>query len=458
MNLYSKKIALVTLIIGVAFASCGAPEQESESARLSTVEHPEWSKNANIYEVNIRQYSPEGTFNAFREDLPRLKNMGVKILWLMPVQPIGELNRKGTLGSYYSIKDYKAINPEFGTKEDFKALVDEAHEMGFKVILDWVANHSAWDNPWTENKDWYTLDEAGNFQPPVADWSDVIDLNYENEDMRAAMLDALVYWVDEFGIDGYRCDVAGMVPVDFWITAHEELDKIKDVFMLAEDGEPELLFEAFDMNYAWEYAHVIREIAKGEQTFADLDALLEKNAKRFPKNSYRMYFTSNHDENSWNGTDPGMYGDNFENFAVLSATVQGMPLIYNGQESVLDKQLEFFEKDEIEWKDYTYQNFYKILLELNTTNEALWNGAYGGDFTRIESPAETYAFSRKKGEHEVIVAINNSTETKSFSVPTWSSDTYVKLGAVEGEIDGSGSGSTYNFELPPHRWFILATK
>lgn len=458
MNAKFKSLTLALLLTGFILSGCGSPEKQSETPRLSTVKHPEWSKNANIYEVNIRQYSPEGTFNAFREDLPRLKDMGVKILWLMPIQPIGELNRKGTLGSYYSIKDYKAVNPEFGTDADFKALVDEAHEMGFKIILDWVANHSAWDNPWTENKDWYTLDEDGNFQPPVEDWSDVIDLNYNNQDMRAAMIDALVYWVREFNIDGYRCDVAGMVPTDFWIDAITELDKVKDVFMLAEDGDPELLFDAFDMNYAWEYAHIIREIAKGEQTFEELDSLFTRDAKRYPKNAYRMYFTSNHDENSWNGTDPGMYGDNFENFAVLSATVQGMPLIYNGQESILDKQLEFFEKDEIEWKDYAYQDFYMVLLELNTNNEALWNGAHGGDFTRIDSPAETYAFSRKKNEHEVIVAINNSDETKQFSIPMLSADTYVKLGAVEGEMSGSGSGSTYNFELPPHRWFILATK
>ena len=458
MKITVRSLALALFVSGIIFSSCTDIEKKTGSPGLSTVEHPEWSKNANIYEVNIRQYSEEGTFNAFREDLPRLKEMGVKILWLMPIQPIGELNRKGTLGSYYSIKDYKAVNPEFGTKADFKALVDEAHEMGFKVILDWVANHSAWDNNWTENKDWYTLDEDGNFQPPVEDWSDVIDLNYNNPDMRAAMIDALVYWVREFDVDGYRCDVAGMVPIDFWIDAHEEMDKVKDVFMLAEDGEPELLFEAFDMNYAWEYAHVIREIAKGEQTFADLDALFARDAERFPKNSYRMYFTSNHDENSWNGTDPGMYGSNFENFAVLSATVQGMPLIYNGQESVLDKQLEFFEKDEIEWKDYAYQDFYKVLLELNSTNEALWNGAYGGDFNRIDSPSETYAFSRKKSQHEVIVAINNSDQIQKFSVPMWSSDTYIKLGATEGEMKGSGAGSTYDFELPPHRWFILATK
>ncbi len=458
MKINPVKLLALVLISGSVYLGCSAPEKQESSPGLSTVEHPEWSKNANIYEVNIRQYSKEGTFNAFKEDLPRLKDMGVKILWLMPIQPIGELNRKGTLGSYYSIKDYKDVNPEFGTKEDFKALVDEAHEMGFKVILDWVANHSAWDNPWTENKDWYTLTEEGNFQPPVEDWSDVIDLNYDNPDMRAAMTDALVYWVEEFNIDGYRCDVAGMVPTDFWIDAIAAMEEIKDVFMLAEDGDPELLMDAFDMNYAWEYAHIIREIAKGEQSFADLDSLFARDAKRFPENAYRMYFTSNHDENSWNGTDPGMYGENFENFAVLSATVQGMPLIYNGQESVLDKQLEFFEKDEIEWKEYGYQDFYKVLLELNTTNEALWNGSYGGDFNRISSPEETYAFSRKKNQHEVIVAINNSDEVQEFSVPMWSSDTYIKLGATEGEMKGSGAGSTYEFELPPHRWFILATK
>ncbi|GAB5409320.1 MAG: hypothetical protein BalsKO_16850 [Balneolaceae bacterium] len=232
-----RSIILGLLVSGLILTSCSPQEPESTKApKPSIVEHPEWSKNANIYEVNIRQYSPEGTFNAFKEDLPRLKEMGVKILWLMPIQPIGELNRKGTKGSYYSVKDYKAVNPEFGTEEDFKALVNEAHEMGFKIILDWVANHSAWDNVWTVNKDWYNLTEDGNFQPPVDDWSDVIDLNYNNQDMRDAMTDALVYWVKEFDIDGYRCDVAGMVPTDFWINAHKEMDKVKDVFMLAEDG------------------------------------------------------------------------------------------------------------------------------------------------------------------------------------------------------------------------------
>lgn len=451
------KLLIAVLVLGTFFGACSQTSNEEVGPKESIVQHADWTKNANIYEVNIRQSTPEGTFNAFKKDLPRLKEMGVKILWLMPIHPIGEENRKGTEGSYYAVKDFKAVNPEFGTEEDFRALVSEAHEMDFKVIIDWVANHSAWDNVWTENKDWYTLTEDGNFQPPVEDWSDVIDLNYDNMDMRAAMKDALEYWVREFDIDGYRCDVAGMVPTDFWIDVRKSLDEIKPVFMLAEDGEPELLHEAFDMNYAWEYAHIIREIAAGEQTFADLDSLFERDAKRFPTNAYRMYFTSNHDENSWNGTDPEMYGKNFENFAVLSATVAGMPLIYNGQESNLNKRLEFFEKDEIEWKNYPYQDFYTILLNLNTTNEALWNGAHGGVMERLESPEGTFAFSRKKGKAEVIVAINISDEMKAISVPAWSSDAYDKIGVIEGEFNNN-EGQTYDFELPANKWFILSSK
>lgn len=408
-----KRSLVLSIFVASLFIAC-SPTEKAVEKKASVVVHPEWSKNANIYEVNIRQYSEEGTFNAFREDLPRLKEMGVKILWLMPIHPIGKINRKETgesRGSYYSVADYKKVNPNFGTEEDFRMLVDEAHEMGFKLIIDWVANHSAWDNPWTENKDWYELTEEGEFMPPRGtDWTDVIQLNYENEDMRAAMLDALEYWVREFDIDGYRCDVAGMVPTDFWVNAHKEMDKIKDVFMLAEDGEPELLYEAFDMNYAWTYAHTIREIAKGEQTFEDLDSLFESNSKRFPDNAYRMYFTSNHDENSWNGTDPEMYGANFENFAVLSATVSGMPLIYNGQESGLDKRLEFFEKDEIEWKDYKYQDFYTTLLGLKRDEQALWNGDFGGELELIEMPEGLYAYKRVKDNSEVVVVLNFTSE------------------------------------------------
>ncbi len=408
---------LFLLLITVGFLACSPAKEEKQAEVTSKVEQLEWSKNSSIYEINVRQYSEEGTFEAVRKDLPRIKNMGIKILWFMPIHPIGKVNRKGGLGSHYSVQNYKEVNPDYGTKEDFKKLVDEAHEMGFKVIIDWVANHTAWDNPWTQNKDWYALTEEGDFMPPTGtDWSDVIQLNYENEEMRAGMIDALQYWVRDLNIDGYRCDVAGMVPTDFWVDAKAALDEIKPVFMLAEDGEPELVIEAFQMNYGWEYAHIIREVAKGHRSIRAVDSLFAEDTKRFPSSAYRMYFTSNHDENSWNGTDPEMYGANFENFAVLSATIGGMPLIYNGQESGLDKQLEFFEKDPIEWKDYKYQDFYTTLVGLKRDEPALWNGDFGGSLEIIDMPEGLYAYKRVKGESEVVVVLNFSNESTTVKL------------------------------------------
>lgn len=414
------KIFLAAITVSaLMLSSCVAPEVDKAPPE-SNVEQLEWSKNASIYEINIRQYSEEGTIEAVRRDLPRIREMGVRILWLMPIHPIGEKNRKGPLGSYYSVKNYKEINPNFGTKIDFARFVDEAHQMGFKVIIDWVANHTSWDNPWTQNPEWYELNEEGNFMPPRGtDWTDVIQLDYENEEMRAAMIDALEYWVRDFDIDGYRADVAGMVPTDFWKEAKDSLNSIKPVFMLAEDGEPELLIEAFHMNYAWQYAHTIREIASGNQTFEDLDSLMQETESNFPSSSYRMYFTTNHDENSWNGSDPDMYGANFENFAVLSATIDGMPLIYNGQESGLDKQLEFFERDPIEWKDYKYQDFYTTLVGLKRDTPALWNGDFGGDLEFIQIPESSegvLAYKRAKDDSEVIVVLNFSDDRKSISL------------------------------------------
>lgn len=419
MNRFKNLFLAFITVSALMLSSCAAPEVET-TAPESKVEQLEWSKNSSIYEINVRQYSEEGTFDAVREDLPRIREMGVRILWLMPIHPIGEKNRKGPLGSYYSVQNYTEVNPEFGNKADFLRFVDEAHQLGFKVIIDWVANHTAWDNPWTQNPEWYELDEEGNFTPPHGtDWTDVIQLDYENEEMRAAMIEALEYWVRDFNIDGYRADVAGMVPTDFWVEAKDSLDSIKPVFMLAEDGEPELLIEAFQMNYAWQYAHTIREIADGNQTFADLDSLMQETEANFPSSSYRMYFTTNHDENSWNGTDPGMYGDNFENFAVLSATIAGMPLIYNGQESGLDKQLEFFERDPIEWKDYKYQEFYTTLVGLKRDNPALWNGDFGGDLEFIQVPESSegvLAYKREKDESEVVVVLNFSDERTTTSL------------------------------------------
>lgn len=454
MKSFFRNLFFAILSVGLLSSAC--TQTQDKSANIEGIQHVEWSKNANIYEVNIRQYSEEGTFNAFREDLPRLEAMGVKILWLMPIHPIGEKNRKGPLGSYYSVKDYKGLNPNFGTEEDFRALVDEAHALGMKVIIDWVANHTAWDNPWIENPEWFELDEDGNFTPPRGtDWTDVIQLDYENQEMRAAMTEAMEYWVREFDIDGYRCDVAGMVPLDFWKTTRDSLDAIKPVFMLAEDEGPEM-HEAFDMTYAWTYAHLIREIAAGNEDFEALDSLMEVEKTKFPESAYRMYFTTNHDENSWNGTDPGMYGANFENFAVLSATIDGMPLIYNGQESVLDKQLEFFEKDEIEWKNYDYQQFYTMLLRLNEKNEALWNGQYGGDLSVYDSPEETFAFRREKGDDWVFVYINNGDE--SINVPLEEYDIPADASGYEIYSDQLPPAANKYFEVLPNNWLLIANE
>ncbi len=414
--------SLFTVLLMAFFISVtGAPEmmgQDSDANQVDTslVEHPEWSKDANIYEVNIRQYSEEGTFKAFEKDLPRLKEMGVEIVWLMPIHPIGDKNRKGRRGSYYSVKDYKGVNPHFGTLEDFKSLVQRVHELDMKIILDWVANHTAWDHPWTEqHPEWYTKDEEGNFKPPVEDWSDVIELDFDQQGLRDAMVDAMEYWVREANIDGYRCDVAMEVPTDFWNRVRRELDEIKPVFMLAEAEVPEHHYKAFDMSYGWEFHHIMNEIAAGNREPVAILQYMKREENKFPENAYRMYFTSNHDENSWNGTVFERMGDGARAFAVLSATMDGMPLIYNGQEEPMRKRLEFFERDPIEWGDYAWQDFYSKMLHLKKRNKALWNGQHGGDFKSIETGSEkVIAYKRTRGVDQVLVVLNLSEQKQQI--------------------------------------------
>lgn len=384
----------------------------SSEAKVERTLPPQWTQSANIYEVNIRQYSEEGTFNAFTEQLPRLKEMGVDILWLMPIHPIGELNRKGTLGSYYSIKDYKDVNPEFGTLDDFKNLVKKAHELGMYVMIDWVANHTSWDNVWVnKHPDFYERTPEGGLVSPF-DWTDVAALDYNNQEMRKSMLDALVYWVKEADIDGYRCDVAGEVPTDFWVEARKQLDQMKPVFMLAEAEKPELVEYAFDMDYGWEFHHLMNQIAKGEKNAKDVLTYLEKEKANYPAEAYKMNFITNHDENSWNGTIKERLDTAANAMAVLSFTLSDMPLIYSGQEAANEKRLEFFEKDPIDWKDYPKQNFYKNLTKLKHDNPALWNGLYGGEITYLPTDQDDklFGFKRVKGDNDIMVLINLSPE------------------------------------------------
>jgi len=375
--------------------------------------HPEWSKNATIYEVNIRQYTPEGTFKAFEAHLPRLKELGIDIIWLMPIHPIGELNRKGSVGSYYSVKDYYAVNPEFGTIDDLKALISKIHEMGMYVILDWVANHSAWDNPLaTEHPEWYSKTFDGKFQPtPWYDWSDIIDFDYDQPGIRKYMTEVLVHWVKETDIDGYRCDVAGFIPNDFWENARMELEKIKPVFMLAEWESRDIHKKAFDMTYTWSlYDKMHNVAAQKEGSLPALYEYLAHHVNTFPPDAYRMTFVDNHDKNSWEGTPFSQFGDAVETCIVLTCMVEGMPLIYSGQEAGLNRKLAFFEKDEIEWKEHRFFNLYKTLFQLKKQNRALWNGTYGGQMIRVlnDRPDAVLSFGREK-EGDKIIAVFNFT-------------------------------------------------
>lgn len=450
---------ILTLFILLLQTSCNNQNKKMKKKKQTAnkLVHPEWSKNTNIYEVNIRQYTSEGTFKAFEKHLPRLSQMGVDMIWLMPIQPIGEKNRKGTLGSYYSIKDYMAVNPEFGTMKDFKDLVEKAHQFGMHVIIDWVANHSAWDNKMIEeHPDWYTKDTAGNFVSPY-DWTDVVDLNYDNKEMRKYMIDALKFWVVETDIDGYRCDVAGMVPIDFWNKARKELDQIKPVFMLAEAEEPPHHEKAYDMSYKWKLHHIMNDVAKGEKNANDIAVYFVENDSLFPEVAYRMCFTSNHDENSWNGTEYERMGDGALTFAAFSATIPGMPLIYSGQEAAFNRRLEFFEKDQIDWGKFQLNDFYKKLLTLKKNNKALWNGAYGGKMIRIPTSNDeaVFAFTREKDGDKIFAIFNFTDKEQNIFL---SGDNY--LGNYFDIFSGNLKSFSVNeeIELKPWEYFVFEKK
>lgn len=403
-----KKILFILLVFSSLIA-CGK-KKTTESA--TTYTHPEWAYNATIYEVNTRQFTPEGTFHAFAAHLPRLSGLGVDILWFMPLQPIGEKERKGTLGSYYSIRDYTGINSEFGTLEDFKNVIKQAHDVGMKVILDWVANHTSRDAVWVDaHPDWYAHDSLGNIVAPY-DWTDVAKLNYYNADMRAAMIQSMLFWVREADIDGFRCDVAGEVPTDFWETAVDSLKAVNpELFMLAEAEKPELNNNAFDAYYAWDFHHKMNLVAQGKENVDSLRASLKRMNDRFPKTAIPMYFTSNHDENSWNGTEFERMGDAVKTFAALSYMLPGMPLIYNGQEAGFNRRLQFFEKDSIDWADNDgFTAFYQLLNRFRKDNLALFSLEKGGDFEEISNnqPQSVWSFKRVKNGNEVVCAFNLS--------------------------------------------------
>ena len=404
-----KRLLLLLTLLAAMTACRNTPAEPA-----ATSAHPGWSYRSVIYEMNVRQYTPEGTLRAAMRELPRLQKLGIDVVWLMPIYPIGVLERKGTLGSYYAISDYTAVNPEFGTMEDFDRFLAEAHRLGLRVILDWVANHTSPDARWIREQpaDWYVRDSLGRTIVQY-DWTDIAKLNYDNADMRAAMEQAMRFWLDR-GIDGFRCDMACEVPIDFWRTTLPALRRdYPGIYLLAEGEDPALHEEAFDASYAWELHHLMNAIARGEKSPAELQRQVEKEDSTTPPEAFRLMFTSNHDENSWAGTEFERMGAAARVMALLTFTLpKGQPLIYTGQEIGYDHRFAFFEKDPVpQWVENDLTGFYRQLIRLRHDHEALAAGERGGKTVWMEAgtlPEGVVGFTRRKGADEVLVVANLS--------------------------------------------------
>lgn len=418
--------AVVIMLVSACSNGQNLPDNRYQPQPYVQVDHPQWSKNAVIYQINTRQFTPEGSFAAAKLQLPRLKALGVDIIWLMPVQPIGEVNRKGSLGSPYSVKDYYGVNAEFGTKEDLKALIKAAHDLDMYVILDWVANHTAWDNNLvTEHPDWYIRDWKGDFRPtPWWDWSDIIELDYSQPGLRKYMADAMKYWVEDVGFDGFRADVAGFVPLDFWNMVRKELDSIKPVFMLAEFEGRDFHAQAFDMTYGWTWHQAVHAIAQGHADVNKLYVYYSWNERYYPENIMRMLGVSNHDQNAWEGTEFEMFGDALPAVMALSVVGEGMPMIYNGQEIGNNRRLAFFERDPIVWHDENgdfiqHENgtLYQKLFALKKANTALWNAAWGARMIPVHNnkAAQVLSFVRQNDTDKVFAVFNFSDKAQNVN-------------------------------------------
>ena len=423
-------ICTVQLLV-IATAFC---QQKTNSSKGTENAHPAWIMQGNIYEVNVRQYTEEGTLNAFAKHLDRIKEMGVQTVWFMPINPISKLDRKGSLGSYYAVSDYTALNPEFGTLNDFKQIVKSIHQKGMKVIIDWVPNHTGCDNRWlTEQPDFFVKDSNGK-AAMAADWADTRQLNYNNMVMQDSMIAAMKYWVTTADIDGFRCDVAWNIPASFWKKCIPQLKSMKSIFMLAEGDSTYLPQSGFDAVYPWHMFKMMEKIANGTRPAFGIDSIKQEIETMYPKNTIQMYFTSNHDENSWNHADYGSYpGAVHAPFAVLTQTLfNSVPLIYGGQEEPVLRPLKFFDKDPMSFGKLQRASFYKTLLNLRKRNSALSANA---SFRKIEigNDKAIYAFVREKGRSKVLVILNLSAEKQQIQIKDKS-----LLGLVKDVFSGKG--------------------
>lgn len=457
-----RKVIVAVSLLAMACAcnnsgQTGATNESIQKTNMSQSFKPlDWVKTTNVYEVNVRQYTPEGTFNAFAKELPRLKEMGVETLWFMPITPIAQKNKKGSMGSPYACSDYTAINPEFGTLDDFKNLVKQAHTMGFKVIIDWVANHTGWDHRWTkEHPDYYLKDSATNDFKIASGMDDIIELDFKNPALRKAMIEAMQYWVKACDIDGFRCDLASWVEVDFWQEARPQVDAVKPLFWLGEFDELENkeYKPVFDCSYTWSWMHKTKDFYQNHLPLTALDSLLHRYDTTV-HNSMNLWFTANHDENSWNGTEYEKYGDMAGALAVFSITWNGVPLVYSGQELPNKKRLKFFEKDPIEWNGtYALGSFYKTLLQLKKNNLALRAGdeAVTTFWLQTDAPGKMLGYLRKNGNKEVLVLLNVSKERLRFTV----NDAHV-TGKYKNVFGGAENDFTTekSFEMQPWEYLV----
>ncbi|MBP9883205.1 MAG: alpha-glucosidase C-terminal domain-containing protein [Chitinophagales bacterium] len=412
-----KKIFLLLLFPSVVsyYGFCQTKNTHAKSESVSS--HPEWIMQGDIYEVNVRQYTLEGTLNAFAKHLDRLKEMGVQTIWFMPINPISLVDRKGSLGSYYAVSDYTALNPEFGTMADFIQIVKSIHSKGMKVIIDWVPNHTGADHRWlTEQPDFFVKDKNGKAAMAV-DWADTRQLDYKNTVMQDSMIAAMKFWISKTDIDGFRCDVAWNVPADFWRKCIPQLKSMKSIFMLAEGDSAYLPQSGFDAVYPWHMFKMMEKIAKGTRPAFGLDSVKNESDKLYPENTIQMYFTSNHDENSWNNADYGTFpGPVHEPFAVFTQTMaNSVPLIYGGQEEPVLRAIKFFDKDPMTFEKFQRADFYKTLLHLRKSNMALSADA---SFRKINAGDEkaVYAFVREKGNEKVLVILNLSNSEQSITI------------------------------------------
>lgn len=412
-----KRITIVALALLILASACKVKEAPAPPQQQTSITHPAWIMQGNVYEVNVRQYTPEGTLNAFSKHLDRLKDMGVQTLWFMPLNPISKKDRKGSLGSYYAVADYNTINPEFGTMADWKNIVKEIHNRGMKVVIDWVPNHTGADHTWiTSHPDFYVQDSAG--KPAVAfDWADVRQLDYKNSVMQDSMINSMKNWLTT-GIDGFRVDVAWNVPAEFWNKCIPQLKTVKDdIFMLAEGDKAYLSTSGFNAVYPWPMSKAMIKVAKGERDVAILDSIKAVNDTLYARGTIQMYFTSNHDENSWNKSDFETFpGAVHAPFAVFTQTMaNSVPLIYSGQEEPVLRALQFFDKDPISFGKYDREKFYKTLLDLRTKNPAL---AADAAFNKVSvgDDKALYAFTREKDGKKIFVILNLSAKEQEIVV------------------------------------------